>query len=135
MKDPPGKSKVQTGVAKLTSVESDHFAEEWIAAWNGHDLDAILSHYADNIVFLSPLAAQRLGNGRVVGLPALRSYWAAGLAAQPELKFELLSVLLGFNSATIQYRNHRQQLVAETFEFGIHGKVVRAFACYAPMPE
>ena len=33
------------------------FANHWIKAWNSHDLEAILSHYAEDIVFLSPIAA------------------------------------------------------------------------------
>jgi len=65
------------------------FAEEWVAAWNVRDLDRILSHYAPEIVFLSPLAQRRLGDGRVVGLAALREYWRGGLAAIPDLRFEL----------------------------------------------
>lgn len=30
------------------------FAREWVKAWNDHDLEAILSHYADDVVFHSP---------------------------------------------------------------------------------
>ena len=30
----------------------DAFAAEWIAAWNAHDLDRILAHYAEGIVFV-----------------------------------------------------------------------------------
>ena len=36
----------------------DAFAREWIDAWNAHDLERILSHYSDEIVFTSPVAAQ-----------------------------------------------------------------------------
>jgi hypothetical protein len=107
------------------------FADEWIAAWNSHDLERILLHYADDIVFLSPIAQQLAGNGRVSGVSALRSYWKKGLAAYPELKFELLNVLAGHECLTILYRNHRGQQVAETFEFGAAGKVVRSIACYS----
>lgn len=106
------------------------FAAEWVAAWNSHDLDRILSHYATDIVFLSPVAQKRVGDGRVVGIPALRAYWEQGLATQPELKFELLNVLVGHECLTVLYRNHRGQQAAETFEFGSDGKVVRSFACY-----
>lgn len=109
---------------------AESFAAHWIDAWNRHDIDAILSHYVDDVVFLSPVAEQRIGNGRVIGLDALRSYWSAGLAAQPQLRFELDMLLVGFESVTICYRNHRKQSVAETFEFNGSGKVVRAFACY-----
>ena len=108
----------------------ENFANEWIAAWNSHDLDRILSHYAPDIVFLSPLAEQRVGNGRVVGIEAMRKYWAGGLAAQPNLHFQLTGVLNGHSCLTLLYTNHRGQNVAETLEFGEDGKVVRAFACY-----
>jgi hypothetical protein len=106
------------------------FASEWIAAWNSHDLDRILSHYAEAIVFLSPTAQRYVGNGRVVGSNALRSYWELGLTLQPELKFDLIHVLVGHECLTIFYRNQGGQQVAETFEFGADGKVVRSFACY-----
>jgi hypothetical protein len=106
------------------------FADEWIAAWNSHDLERVLSHYASDIVFLSPSAQRLTGHGRVSGISALKCYWEQGLAAYPGLKFELLDVLTGHECLTILYRNHRGQQVAETFEFGAEGKVVRSFACY-----
>jgi len=111
-------------------MEPQVFAEEWVAAWNGHDLDRILAHYDAGIVFLSPIALQTVGNGRVAGIAALRDYWGERLAARPDLKFELLEVLTGYQCLTIRYRNHRGQSAAETFEFGPDGKVVRSFACY-----
>jgi len=114
----------------MTIDEARAFAAEWIAAWNSHDLDRILSHYAGDIVFLSPFAQQLVGNGRVSGLPALRAYWAKGLAAQLDLKFEFIDVRVGHDCLTILYRNHRGQQAAETCEFGADGKVIRSFACY-----
>ncbi|MES2749959.1 MAG: nuclear transport factor 2 family protein [Pseudomonadota bacterium] len=107
------------------------FAAEWIAAWNAHDLDRILSHYSFDIVLLSPIAQRLAGNGRVEGLAALKNYWSAGLAAQPELKFELIETMLGYSSLTIVYRNHRGMKATETFEFEPGGNVVRSIACYS----
>lgn len=107
------------------------FANGWIAAWNAHDLEAIISHYAPEIVFLSPVAERRFGNGRVEGIAALRDYWGLSLKSQPELRFEFRAVLSGFDALTILYRNHRAQLVAETVEFNSGGKVVRSYACYS----
>ena len=40
---------------------AERFAAEWIAAWNSHDLETILSHYADDIVFRSPRIAVVMG--------------------------------------------------------------------------
>lgn len=111
-------------------IDTTAFAEAWIAAWNARDLDAVLSHYAPEIVFLSPYAERVIGKGRVEGVEALRNYWRRGLDANPDLLFELDAVLNGFEALTILYRNHRGQQVAETVEFDGAGKVVRSFACY-----
>jgi ketosteroid isomerase-like protein len=115
---------------QLDRLTARAFADDWIAAWNAHDLERILAHYAHEIVFLSPVALERMGDGRVVGIAALRSYWSKGLENQPDLKFDLVDTLFGHASLTIVYRNHRQQSAAETFEFDAGGKVVRSFACY-----
>jgi hypothetical protein len=111
-------------------IDPDTFASDWIAAWNSRDLDAILSHYAPEIVFLSPYAERVIGTGRVEGIDALRAYWRTGLDANPILHFEFETVFAGTGALTILYRNHRQQRVAETVEFNEAGKVVRSFACY-----
>src|SRR4051812_6710770 len=102
----------------MTGDDARAFADEWIAAWNSHNLERILSHYAAEVEFLSPIALKRTGNGRVVGIPALRAYWGPALADQPGLKFDLVDVLIGHTCLTILYRNHRGQQVAETVEFG-----------------
>jgi hypothetical protein len=108
------------------------FATEWISAWNAHDLERVLSHYADDIVMLSPYARQYADGGRVAGIGPLRSYWSTALAAVPDLKFELRQVLVGHESVTILYRNHRGQDVSETCEFAPGGLVTRTYACYTP---
>lgn len=118
----------------MDASEARAFAEDWIAAWNSHDLEGILAHYAPDVVFLSPVAARRVGDGRVAGVAALRAYWGQGLASQPDLRFELVDVLAGHQALTILYRNHRRQSAAETLEFGADGKVVRSMACYGATP-
>ena len=40
--------------------EAQGFAEEWAAAWNRRDVDAVLAHFHDDVVFTSPVAATRL---------------------------------------------------------------------------
>lgn len=115
----------------MTTDEARAFTTEWIDAWNKHDLDRVLSHYATDVVLLSPFAQKLVGNGRVAGLPALRAYWEKGLAAQPNLKFEFIDLRVGHECLTMLYSNHRGQRGAETFEFDGDGKVVRSFACYS----
>jgi ketosteroid isomerase-like protein len=63
--------------------QAKSIAEDWIAAWNHRDLEAIMAHYDDEIEFYSPLIAERLGiaSGRLDGKAALRDYFARGLEA------------------------------------------------------
>jgi hypothetical protein len=33
------------------------FVDDWLAAWNSHDLGRILAHFADDVTFTSPVFA------------------------------------------------------------------------------
>ena len=111
---------------------AQHFAREWIEAWNAHDLERILSHYEDDFEMSSPVIVKLAGeaSGTLRGKPAVRAYWAKALAATPNLRFELLDALAGVNSVTVYYKGHRGA-AAEVFHFGASGRVSRAFAHYA----
>lgn len=41
----------------ITRGFAERFAQEWISAWNSHDLDQILSHYSDDFTMSSPRIA------------------------------------------------------------------------------
>jgi hypothetical protein len=95
------------------------FAEQWLQAWNSRDLEAVLSHFSDDVVFSSPMAAQ-LCEGRdgvVRGKAALRDYWAEGLRRVPELRFEIESLYVGVQTLVINYRNQAGGLVNEVLVF------------------
>jgi ketosteroid isomerase-like protein len=34
--------------------EAVGFAERWVKNWNAHDLEGLLSHFSDDVVFTSP---------------------------------------------------------------------------------
>jgi ketosteroid isomerase-like protein len=110
---------------------AEAFAAEWIAAWNAHDLERILSHYADDFEMSSPFIVQRMGeaSGRLRGKTAMRAYWGPALAG--ELHFTLEEVLVGVDALTILYRRQDGQRVAETIEFDAARHAVRAAAHYA----
>ncbi len=111
-------------------MDMQSFATEWIAAWNARDLETILSHYDESVVFLSPVAQRVTGNGRVEGIETLRRYWTTALGQIPDLRFTLEEALVGHRCLTVLYRNQRGQRVAEVMEFGADGKVVRSCGCY-----
>lgn len=111
---------------------AQHFAEDWVAAWNSHDLDRILSHYADDFEMASPYIAALAGapGGKLKGKPAVRAYWAKALGLMPSLRFDLVAVLPGVDSVVVYYRGVRG-MAAEVFFFDAAGKVARAAAHYA----
>jgi ketosteroid isomerase-like protein len=115
------------------NVDPQTFAEEWITAWNERDLDRILSHYAEKVVFRSPRIVLVTGNatGVVRGIDALRAYWQQALDRNPNLRFELERVYASKDAITIAYRNHRGQSAAETLIFDERGLVMGGLAAYA----
>lgn len=117
----------------MISIErAEKVATAWLTAWNAHDLDAILDHYADPLEFTSPLVVERLGraDGTIRAKADLRAYFAMGLTAGSDLKFDLIEVLPGVSSITIYYRNHRQRSVAEVLFLDDRDKVAKAVVHY-----
>ena len=112
---------------------AERFAAEWIEAWNAHDLDAILAHYADDVVCHSPRIALVMGEkiDTVTGKPALAKYWSKALASAKDLHFTFDRLYVGSDSLTIAYRNHRGQNAAETFVFNGAGLVRESIATYS----
>jgi predicted ester cyclase len=117
----------------VTRDEAWKFATHWVAAWNAHDLEFILTHYEDRVELTSPVAAQLLGtpDGKVVGKANLRAYFQRGLAAYPELHFQLEDVLWGVNSVVLCYLNQKGTRTAEFMELSATGKVARVVANYS----
>jgi hypothetical protein len=107
-------------------------AEEWFDAWNSHDLEAVLGHYADDVEFTSPFAVELAGraDGTLHGIDELRTYFGRALTAFPDLRFSDLRVAQGVSSITLCYRSIRNLEAAETMFFGHGGKIVRVLAHY-----
>ncbi len=116
----------------MTREEAWNLANDWVAAWNAHDLDLIMTHYDDAIELTSPVAAQLLGSsdGKVVGKANVRAYFQRGLEAYPELRFRLEDVLWGLSSVVLYYTNQKGTRTAEFMELSAIGKVVRVVANY-----
>ena len=116
-----------------SELDAKKFAREWIEAWNSHDLEAILSHYATDVVLTSPVAARLLDDpsGTVQGSAALRDYFKRGLEAYSNLHFELLDVMQGLSSVVLCFVNQKGTKTAEFMEFGKDGKIARVVANYS----
>jgi hypothetical protein len=117
----------------LTPEEARDFALGWVKAWNSHDLEAILEHYADDVELTSPLVVQVLGDpsGTLKGKDNLRLYFGMGLALFPDLKFDLIQVLTGVNSLMLHYRSVNDTLGAEVMVLNPQGKAAKVLAHYS----
>ena len=116
----------------LTASEAHGLARDWIDAWNDHDLERILSHYSDDIVFLSPLVRTigRSDSGAISGREALRAYFKAALEKYPTLTFHLRTAFRGVDSVTLLYDSVNGLLAAETMILNAQGQVSRVLAQY-----
>jgi ketosteroid isomerase-like protein len=107
------------------------FANDWIEAWNSHDLDRILAHYADDFVMSSPRIAIVAGepSGVLRGKAAIGAYWKKALGLAPSLRFELRETFVGADCIVLRYEGVRGP-AAEVFFFGPDGRVTRSAAGY-----
>jgi uncharacterized membrane protein len=125
--------RCEEAATKMTAIDFAAQAQEWIAAWNAHDLDRILAHYSEDVELVSPLIATITGrsDGSVRGKPALREYFKRGLQTFPTLHFQFVRVYPGVRSCVLEYRSVRGLRSAEFMEFDEHGRVQRVRAHYS----
>jgi hypothetical protein len=116
----------------LTAAEGYELAQEWIEAWNDHDLDRIIAHYASDVVFSSPFVQTitASASGALSGRAALRKYFQTALDKYPTLTFRLLDVFRGIDSVTLLYESVNGLLAAETMMLNERNQVSRVLAQY-----
>lgn len=119
----------------IDKIFADRFAAEWIASWNAHDLNRILSHYTEDFEMSSPVIVKLAGesSGTLKGKAAVSAYWYKALRLNPDLHFDLINTLWGVDSVTLYYQGPRGPS-AEVFHFNTEGEVTRAYAHYTRKP-
>ena len=108
------------------------FAHEWLDAWNKHDVDLIMKHYADSIEFCSPVVQKVLGypKGIVQGIENLREYFSRQLKKFSTLHFQLLDVFASPQSIVLYYKINRGLLAAEVMVLNSDMKAIKVYANY-----
>lgn len=113
------------------------FAKDWVDAWNAHDLEKILSHYSEDFTIETPMAAKLYpqSHGIVAGKSEVRKYWTIGLEKSPNLRFELLDVLVGVNSLGLfLFNTSSNKKSVELVSFNNEMKVNKAIVIYSEHP-
>jgi len=109
----------------ITARFAQHFAADWIGAWNRHDLDAVLAHCADDIELTAPHLP---GPGsHLRGKTAVAAWWARALTAPsltvpPRLQLAAVATLTGTDGVVLLYRSGGR-LHAQTFRFRPNGQL------------
>ncbi len=119
------------------------FALAWIAAWNRRDAEAVLAHYTEDCVFVSPKAERITGRARVEGKAALRAYWQRALEQSGTLEFTLDLAAYSARSATLTVlytaRSAGREPVRATEIMRFRGPLVgegeALYGATAPAPE
>jgi hypothetical protein len=108
-----------------------NYAERWADAWNRRDLDEVLEHFDENIVFTSPTAQALTGHAVVRGKDALRAYWTTAMERIRALRFSVDRALWDprRRELAIIYLSTIDgvsKLVSENLVLGADGRVTRA---------
>ena len=101
------------------NMNAKDFADQWVTAWNAHDIEKVLAHFHDHATFSSPFAKQIVpaSGGKLHGKNAIRDYWTTGIRAIPDLHFTIEDVFAGIDHLVILYKNQKGVRVSEILRF------------------
>jgi hypothetical protein len=107
-------------------------ADTWLAAWNAHDLDAIIACYSEDVDFAAPTVIKRWGreDGRLQGRAELRRHFELGLELAPGLTFTEEAFLPGPAGYALLYRRENGNRVLDVVELNPAGEAARVRAFY-----
>jgi hypothetical protein len=111
----------------LSDIEA--IAHRWFTAFNGHDLEQLLSLYDDQAQHYSPKLKIRQPetNGFIKGKNALRAWWHDAFERLPTLHYELVRLTPFENRVFMEYvrhvKNEDDLYVGEMLEIE-NGKIV-----------
>ena len=107
------------------------FVEAWCANWRKVDIDAVVSHFAENAEMRSPLALKLTESPVVVGAENIRAYWrkAYGHIESADLKILSWSWDAAIARLTVWWQLGEAR-ASEFMDFDHAGRVVRSEAFY-----
>lgn len=93
-----------------TADDTRTIALRWFAAFNAHDLEAVLALYSDDAEHFSPKLKTRRPetNGWVTGKAALRDWWSDAFGRLPTLRYEVVKLTADTEQVFMEYIRHVQ---------------------------
>lgn len=116
----------------MTISDAKVHVDAWIDSWNSHDLEGILSHYSDDIIFEVQTAIVRWNksDGRLIGKQQLRNHFALGIQLAPQLRFTLEDVFLSPGGYALLYHRENGNRVIDAVTLNKDGRASRVTAYY-----
>jgi ketosteroid isomerase-like protein len=123
----------------MNRIEAVEYARRWTEAWNRRDIDAVLEHFDEDVVFSSPRALQVEGIPTVHGRAAVREYWRTSLRQVESLHFTLRRVIWDAESSELSIIydrdvNGQRDRASEVLHFGQSARVVSGEVFYGVIP-
>ena len=115
-----------------TPAELVALAQRWLAAFNAHDLEALLALYADDAAHTSPKlrAREPATKGEVRGKAALRAWFADAMERLPQLRYEPRHLTAMNDRVVMEYVRHNPGddalVVAEVLRVGAAGTIAES---------
>ncbi len=100
----------------------EQLGHAWLEAFNAHDVDRLVSLYADDCTHTSPKlrVLHPETHGQLVGKPALREWWASAMKRLPGLRYQLVALTANGERVVLEYLRHAPNEaalpVAEAFD-------------------
>jgi len=110
--------------------------EDWLSAWNKHDLTRVLSMYSEDIEFSSPkikVVFPDRALSKITNKKDLEEYWTKALEKYPKLNFVLKYSIFYNNKCLVEYYalldEKTKTSVIEKFEMQ-DGLIIKSSAYY-----
>lgn len=101
---------------------SERIGRAWMAAFNAHDVDALVALYAAHATHTSPKirALHPETGGKLVGRDALHAWWTGSNARISGLRYEATAFTANAERVVVEYLRHADAQppmpIAEVFE-------------------
>jgi len=107
------------------------FAENWRANWCKVDIDAVVSHFAEDAEMRSPLVEKLTGSPVVKGSEEIRQYWRKAYGHVKSADLQLLSWSWDqpMRRLTVWWRLDKTR-ASEYMDFDATGRIIRSEAFY-----
>lgn len=102
-------------------IEAQAFADRWISNWNHKDVESVLTHFSEAVLFTSPRAKTIVGSVRVEGKSSLREYWTKAIDRIQTIHFTLDYVISDRDRMSIIYIAEIDGKRMRTVEFLVFG--------------